>query len=204
MDDDGLCDYGCKQPAMYQLGNKKCCCNNWRKCPEVRRKNSISLKIAYTENRAGYSYSNLPDDVKKKMSREDHWNNLPWDQIKDNFYKRKRLIKEDGHCCQKCRNSTWQDKPIPLEVEHKDGNNNNWERSNVWMLCPNCHALTDTYRGKNKNNGRIIVDDNDLINTIKTSKNIRQVLLLSKLTPKASNYERIRTLIFTNNLNFKQ
>lgn len=39
--------------------------------------------------------------------------------------------------------------PIPLELHHKDGNKNHNELSNYELLCPNCHAFTDSYRGKN-------------------------------------------------------
>lgn len=44
----------------------------------------------------------------------------------------------------------WQDGIISLEVHHKDGDNHNNEIENLQYLCPNCHALTDNYRGKNK------------------------------------------------------
>ena len=37
-----------------------------------------------------------------------------------------------------------------LELHHIDGNHSNNELSNLTLLCPNCHALTDNYRGKNK------------------------------------------------------
>lgn len=47
----------------------------------------------------------------------------------------------DGH---------WQTGVIALELDHIDGNNSNNELTNLRYLCPNCHALTDTYRGKNK------------------------------------------------------
>jgi hypothetical protein len=43
---------------------------------------------------------------------------------------------------------------IPLEVEHIDGNPYNTSPDNVTLLCPNCHSLTQTYRGANKGNGR--------------------------------------------------
>ena len=65
---------------------------------------------------------------------------------------RLRLLKEGifEHKCNKCLNTEWLDKPIPLELEHKDGNSVNHKLENLELLCPNCHALTDTYRGKNK------------------------------------------------------
>ena len=44
----------------------------------------------------------------------------------------------------------WQEGIISLELHHKDGDNHNNEISNLEYLCPNCHALTENYRGKNK------------------------------------------------------
>lgn len=51
--------------------------------------------------------------------------------------------------CEICKNTEWNGKPIPLELSHKDGDNSNNELQNLEIICPNCHALTDTYRGKN-------------------------------------------------------
>ena len=44
----------------------------------------------------------------------------------------------------------WQYGIISLELDHIDGDGTNNELSNLRYLCPNCHALTETYRGKNK------------------------------------------------------
>lgn len=64
---------------------------------------------------------------------------------------RKRLIAEGYfvHKCYNCQLTDWMGYPIPLELDHVDGNNTNNEISNLTLLCPNCHALTPTYRGKN-------------------------------------------------------
>ena len=35
-------------------------------------------------------------------------------------------------------------------VHHKDGNRFNHSLSNIELLCPNCHSLTQTYRARNK------------------------------------------------------
>ena len=45
------------------------------------------------------------------------------------------------------RNST-------LEVDHIDGDSSNNASENIRILCPNCHSLTSTYKGSNKNSCR--------------------------------------------------
>ena len=64
------------------------------------------------------------------------------------------LIREGGHVCSRCEGTTWQGVPIPLELDHRDGDHRNNSRTNLRILCPNCHALTDTYKGRNRGNGR--------------------------------------------------
>ncbi len=44
----------------------------------------------------------------------------------------------------------WRDRPLPLEVDHIDGNWRNNRPQNLQLLCPNCHSTTDTYRGRGK------------------------------------------------------
>ena len=53
--------------------------------------------------------------------------------------------------CQNCGNDgNWMQGVVKLQLHHKDGNNHNNQLSNLEYLCPNCHALTDTFAGKNK------------------------------------------------------
>ena len=59
-----------------------------------------------------------------------------------------------GYCCSICGISDWNGKPIVLELEHKDGNHKNNLIENLSLICPNCHSQTDTYKAKNKGNGR--------------------------------------------------
>lgn len=67
---------------------------------------------------------------------------------------RKRLLNEGykSHQCENCFLSEWQGNQIPLELHHVDGNRYNNTLQNLKLLCPNCHALTDTYRARNIKN----------------------------------------------------
>jgi hypothetical protein len=57
-------------------------------------------------------------------------------------YLKKRMLQE-GYLkqeCNKCKLDIWNDKPIPLELNHKDENHFNNNLDNLEVLCPNCHA----------------------------------------------------------------
>lgn len=68
--------------------------------------------------------------------------------------RKKWLIELYGVKCSKCGLTEWNGQPIPIELEHIDGNSDNNNEENVCLLCPNCHAQTPTYKARNKGNGR--------------------------------------------------
>lgn len=68
------------------------------------------------------------------------------------FKLKNRLFKEGWkeQKCECCGNTEWLGYPIPLELHHINGNTTDNRIENLLILCPNCHAQTDTYRGRKK------------------------------------------------------
>jgi Zn finger protein HypA/HybF involved in hydrogenase expression len=111
--------------------------------------------------------------------------------------KRRRVFEEQNYCCNKCGINEWQGFKITLELEHKDGNNQNNSRENLEGLCPNCHSITDTWRGRNKpsRNGVNEVSDEFLLRCLNETNNIRQGLLKAGIAAKGNNYSRAKRLL---------
>lgn len=66
---------------------------------------------------------------------------------------RKRVIEEGliEYKCSKCGNpGEWMGVSLSLQLEHKNGINNDDRLENLEFLCPNCHSQTPTYAGRNR------------------------------------------------------
>ena len=77
---------------------------------------------------------------------------LKENSVVQSFKLKGRLIAEGlkQHKCECCGITEWMGKPAPIELDHINGNHHDNRLENLRILCPNCHAQTDTYRGKNK------------------------------------------------------
>lgn len=113
---------------------------------------SLGLKVA------GGNYANMKRTLQRLNLDCSHWTGQAWNKgqrTKDwSEYKRGKqlkshLIKERGYQCENCNLEEWLDVPIPLEVDHIDGDRTNNDENNLKLLCCNCHALTPTWRGRN-------------------------------------------------------
>lgn len=83
-----------------------------------------------------------------KEHKKKHKNKI-FEQCETTASRKRFLIREQGHRCWECNLTEWRGKPIPLQMDHVDGDPSNDKKENLRILCANCHAQTETFCGKN-------------------------------------------------------
>lgn len=191
----------CGSKANFKLKNGNYICeSNVARCPAIRKRNSAGQKLAYMHGRKKLVFN----DEHRKKSNINKIYQAKLNAFGENVLKltgiaKKYLYELRGKKCEICELDSWQGKGISFQIDHIDGNNRNNIRENLEALCPNCHSLTDTWRGRNKNNDipfgqKRITDDVLLICLMKNNWNMRQSLLELNYAAKGGNYKRCHKL----------
>lgn len=94
----------------------------------------------------------------------------------------------------------WCDKPLMMQLHHINGDNTDNRIENIQLLCPNCHAQTATYGGKNHkirkfNTGKeqekkIDISKSEMEDLLK-QKTVKEIAVIFNVTPRAV-YTRLR------------
>jgi len=75
-------------------------------------------------------------------------------------HKLKKRLFHAGLKKEQCETCGWSkrsvDGRIPLELDHVNGNRFDNRISNIRILCPNCHSLQPTHRGRNIGNAGVV------------------------------------------------
>lgn len=198
-----LCKYGCGQPGLFELKDgSKTCAKSASSCPVNKEKNSQKNKELYA---TGVKQSSWTDEHRATSveSRRNAAIEKAYNEVfilgstASNEYVKRLLLDFIGIAkeCQRCNRTHWFDTEISLELDHINGNDTDNRIDNLRLLCPNCHSLTPTWRGRNINTGTIKVTDDELKEALNDSKNIRQALLAVGLAAKGANYERAKRLL---------
>lgn len=168
----------------------------------LKNSNKRNLEIEQNIIVNDIDINNIPIILKDKKEKYNldllnrDFNTLKFELIK------KRILLEQNNKCNKCNIDEWLNKPIILELEHKDGNHHNNKRENLECLCPNCHSQTDTWRGRNQKRKQNRISDEELLLNFYKFKNIRQTLIYLNMTPKGKNYERFKSVLTKHNINY--
>lgn len=174
---------------------------------ESRSFYELAEKIGYSKTGGGTNEA-LKKAVKERDLDISHFtgegwnkNNYDYSTFTNNSIKKngkttlKAIINLRGRKCENCGIVKWLGQPINLEIHHIDGNHNNNELENIQLLCPNCHSYTNNYCGKNINNGKVKVKDEELVKALEKSSSIRQALISVGLAGSGGNYKRANELI---------
>lgn len=73
--------------------------------------------------------------------------------------KKLRRAGKKSYYCEECGIDKWRNKPITLQLHHKNGDNIDNRVVNLAVLCPNCHSQTETHSGKNTRSCRNLADE---------------------------------------------
>lgn len=174
---------------------------------ESRSYRDLALKLGYS-NESGSAIATIKSMIQELNLDVSHftgqgWNKNNFDYSRFQYGKKIRgatmiqaLTALRGWRCENCGLTEWQGQKIPLEVHHIDGDELNSVLENLQVLCPNCHALTNNYKGKNqKKQDGLKVSEEVLVEALREAPNIRQALLRVGLTAKGANYTRANELI---------
>jgi len=88
--------------------------------------------------------------TKKRIEKDGGWS----PRLFGNGTPRRYLLETKGHICWICENKEWMEKPIPLVVDHVNGNSEDWRIVNLRLVCGNCDMQLPTYKGRNSGKGR--------------------------------------------------
>lgn len=168
------------------------CSNSRIFSEESKRKKSIA-NLGRTTRKTPITAEEIALRSAKVTARAlEKYKATPFDQLGSENRKR-RVLEEQGNKCNQCGIFEWNGKPIVLELEHKDGNTKNNERTNLECICPNCHSQTETWRGRN-NKGRVVPDD-VLLEAVKTHNTVSEALRSVGLPDKGKSHSRAKRLL---------
>ena len=129
----------------------RACANSRNHPPEVYEKMAAALSVARKSkppSEKQIAHLQRIASARAKKASDEVWKR-PFETWPRHYIKQ-TLFKEQEGKCLSCQNDMWLGEPIPLELDHIDGTNTNNVRSNLRLLCPNCHAKTPTWRRAKK------------------------------------------------------
>ena len=137
--------------------SKRCACSFATKAKreEINKKVSITRKkLNLIPKNTGWTKEQqrkggLNSAKNKAKLVEERISKTPFHELSTKL-KKKLILKEQNFSCTECgTGEIWNEKPLSLQLDHISGDRSDNSRSNLRMLCPNCHTQTSTWGSRN-------------------------------------------------------
>lgn len=169
-----------------------------RKCANSRNFTDLSKDKKSASNKA--YYENIDETIlnlrteksvaSQKLKHDFNIINGDFDTL-SNESKRKRILFEQDQNCNVCHiPQKWNEKFLSFHLDHISGDRRDETRSNLQMICPNCHSQTDTYCGKNGTK----VTNKEIANALSDTINNHKLCISLGLNPSMNAYARINKI----------
>lgn len=122
--------------------------DNYRIIKDLIKENNLATSHFKGNEKYIVKQQGQKQDLSKILESGEYTNTT---KLKDRLFK--WGVKEQK--CECCGNKEWLGVELPLEIHHIDGNHKNNHLENLQILCPNCHSLTNNYRGRNIVNNKV-------------------------------------------------
>lgn len=149
-----------------------------------KKKNKLQLNLLHENNKRS---------LEEVLVKNSTYNN--------NYHLKIRLL-DDGLLkdeCYECRiNSSWNGKPLSLQLDHINGDKTDNRLCNLRLLCPNCHSQTKNFSGKSLRKYYKCSDCGK--NITRSSKSRKCISCINRSYRKTKNYpskEELTKLILT-------
>ena len=109
-----------------------------------------SFSFYPTQSQGKFCSSRCAGDARKQETKE----RIQRGEIFERATLKLHRVEEIGNVCEICTTDEWMGQPVPLILDHIDGNAANNMPDNIRIICPNCNAQTPTFGARNKGNGR--------------------------------------------------
>lgn len=158
-DQKSFCCYYCKNTYITVFGHKYNCNIEKEKLPIIQ----LDKTCLYCGKNFRYKPSSKNKFCSLECSAKYRLKPL-YTKIENNeqvstISLRNYLLKKHNKCMNPQCGWNWEinfnGRTVPLELHHIDGDASNNKLSNVVLLCPNCHSLTENYKARNKGKGRL-------------------------------------------------
>ena len=197
-----------KESLEIAIKNNKCYTDVLRELGiSYRGRNIDTLKAKIVEYNLNTDHFTFVSKTKGQQKYKEAKNYLKRGSNIKSFKLKEKLFR-DGlkeNKCENCGISEWNGNPLNCQLHHIDGDPTNNTLENLQILCPNCHAQTDTYSGSaNKTNKiqRVCIDcgrplsSRDSVRCVICSAKVRRVVSEDKMPTKEELFDLINKKSF--------